>query len=153
MMVLCFSAAVEAQAPPAVPAAAPPPAVADAAPTPPPNYTYAPESRRDPFVSLLNRGTGDPRQGHQGTARPEGIAGLTVEEIVVRGIVQSRGAWVAMIGAPNGRTYTLRAGDKLMDGSVRSIDAQAVTLLQEVNDPLSLEKQREVRKYLRGEVK
>ena len=154
VMVLCFSAAVAAQTPPPpVPAAAPPPASADAAPAPPPNYTYAPESRRDPFVSLLNRGTGDPRQGHQGATRPEGIAGLTVEEIVVRGIVLSRGGWVAMIGAPNGRTYTLRAGDKLMDGSVRSINAQAVTLLQEVNDPLSLEKQREVRKYLRGEVK
>jgi hypothetical protein len=33
------------------------------------------------------------------------------------------------------------------------VTAQAVILLQDVNDPLSLEKQREVRKYLRGEVK
>jgi hypothetical protein len=58
-----------------------------------------------------------------------------------------------MLGAPTGRTYTVRAGDKLMDGSVRSIDGTSVTLMKEVFDPLSLEKQREVRKYLRGEVK
>ena len=39
-------------------------------------------------------------------ARPEGIAGILVEKSSSRGIVQSRGGWVAMIGAPNGRTYT-----------------------------------------------
>ena len=58
-----------------------------------------------------------------------------------------------MIAAPSGRTYSIRPGDRLMDGSVRTITAQSVVLMQEVNDPLSLEKQREVRKYLRGEVK
>lgn len=58
-----------------------------------------------------------------------------------------------MIGLPSGRSYTVRPGDRLMDGTVRTITAQAVVLMQEVNDPLSLEKQREVRKFLRGEVK
>ena len=40
-----------------------------------------------------------------------------------------------------------------MDGTIRAITNQAVVLMQEVNDPLSLEKQREVRKSLRAEVK
>jgi hypothetical protein len=40
-----------------------------------------------------------------------------------------------------------------LDGNVHSINAQAVVLLQEVSDPLSLQKQREVRKYLRGGIK
>jgi Tfp pilus assembly protein PilP len=123
-----------------------------AAPVPPPDYAYDPTGRRDPFVSLVNRGP-DTRQGPVKGARAEGIAGVLVDEVAVRGIVHSRGSWVAMIAAPNGRTYTIRPGDRLMDGAVRAITGQTVVLMQEVNDPLSLEKQREVRKQLRGEVK
>lgn len=155
ILVCCFGVLVGAQAPAQTPPQPPPPAPApgNAPPTPPANYTYSPDSRRDPFVNLLNRGSEDPRQGAAGKARPEGVPGLTVDEIVVRGIVLSRGAWVAMVGAPNGKTYTVRAGDRLLDGNVRAINATTVILMQEVNDPLSLEKQREVRKYLRGEAK
>lgn len=121
-------------------------------PTPPQNYAYDPETRRDPFVSLVNRGV-DSRTGATKGTRPEGLGGVAVEEVTVRGIVQSRGGWVAMIAAPTGRSYTIRPGDRLLDGSVRTINGQAVILMQEVNDPLSLEKQREVRKFLRAEVK
>jgi Tfp pilus assembly protein PilP len=153
LLIACFGALLGAQSPAPAPAQPPaPPPSPDAPPTPPQNYTYAPDSRRDPFVNLLNRGSDDPRK-RDGAARPEGIAGITVDEVVIRGIVQSRGAWVAMVGAPNGRTYTIRAGDRLLDGNVRAINATTVILMQEVNDPLSLEKQREVRKYLRGEAK
>jgi Tfp pilus assembly protein PilP len=123
-----------------------------AAPTPPPNYAYDVGGRRDPFLSLLNRGT-DARGAASAGSRPDGLAGISVEELSVRGIVQSRGGWVAMIAAPSGRTYTIRPGDRLMDGNVRTITGQAVVLMQEVNDPLSLQKQREVRKFLRAEVK
>ncbi len=139
---------------PAQPPPPPPPASPDSPPTPPPNYTYSVEGRRDPFVSLINRGAIDPRAKGTGPAvRAEGLPGIMVDEVVVRGIMQTRGGWVAMIGAPNGRTYTARPGDKLLDGSIRTISPQVVILMQEVNDPLSLEKQREVRRYLRGEVK
>ncbi len=131
--------------PPQSPRAAAP---ADAPPTPPPTYVYAVDARRDPFVSLLSRGDDLTASGK--TSRPDGLGGVLVNEVVVRGILQSQGGWVAMVGAPNGKTYTVRPGDRLMDGRVRSITAQALILLQEVNDPLSVEKQREVRKYLRG---
>jgi Tfp pilus assembly protein PilP len=150
--------AAAAQAPQAPPAKAPatsgaPAAAAQAAlPTPPPNFEYQPEGRRDPFLSLINRGT-DARPGAPAGARPEGLAGIAVDEVAVRGILQSRGGWIAMIASPSGRTYTIKPGDRLMDGSVRAINAKSVILMQEVNDPLSLEKQREVRKFLRGEVK
>ncbi len=50
-----------------------------------------------------------------------------------------------MQGVDN-KTYIVRAGDKLSDGTVRSITADAMVILQQVNDPLSLEKEREVRK-------
>jgi Tfp pilus assembly protein PilP len=122
------------------------------APTPPPNYVYSPEGRRDPFLNLVNRGF-DGRAADSPRTRPDGIAGILVDEVVVRGILQSQGNWVAMIGSPSGRTYSIRSGDRLMDGNVKSITPQALVLMKEVNDPLSLQKQREVRKYLRGEVK
>jgi Tfp pilus assembly protein PilP len=124
----------------------------EAPPTPAPHYAYEPENRRDPFVSLVNRGS-DARPATARGSRPDGLAGILVDEVVVRGVLQTRGGWIAMIGLPSGRSYTVRPGDRLMDGTVRTITAQAVVLMQEVNDPLSLEKQREVRKFLRGEVK
>jgi Tfp pilus assembly protein PilP len=124
----------------------------EAPPTPPSNYSYEPEERRDPFLSLVNRG-GDARPAADRGVRPDGLPGILVDEVVVRGILQTKGGWIAMIGLPSGRTHTVRPGDRLMDGNVRTITAQAVVLMQEVNDPLSLEKQREVRKFLRGEVK
>ncbi len=124
----------------------------EAPPTPPPSYEYEPGNRRDPFLSLVNRGS-DSRPAAARGARPEGLPGILVEEVVVRGILRTKDGWIAMIGLPSGRTHTVRPGDRLMDGTVRTINAQAVVLMQEVNDPLSLEKQREVRKFLRGEVK
>jgi Tfp pilus assembly protein PilP len=154
-IVVFLSAAsdLRAQQTPASAASVPAPAApADSGPTPPSNYAYDTESRRDPFLSLIHAGTDRVKTPSKG-ARPDGLPGILVEEVAVRGIVQSRGAWVAMIAAPNGRSYTIRAGDRLMDGTVRAITGQAVVLMQEVNDPLSLEKQREVRKQLRGEAK
>jgi Tfp pilus assembly protein PilP len=129
----------------AAPPQAPPP---EGPPAPPPNYVYEPDGRRDPFVSLVNRGT------ESGSAsvrtRPDGLRGVLVDEVVVKGIVQSRDGWVAMIGAPSGRTFTVRSGDRLLDGAIQAITSEAVVLLQEVDNPLSIAKHREVRKYMRS---
>lgn len=136
----------KAPAAPAAPAAPPGPPL----PAPPPNFQYSPEGRRDPFVDLVNRGSDTVRGNNASAKRPEGVPGLETNAIVVRGIMLSRGAFLAMVAGPDGKIFTVRAGDKLFDGVIRSITAQAVVILQEVNDPLSLEKQREVRKFLRG---
>jgi Tfp pilus assembly protein PilP len=118
-------------------------------PSPPASYTYTVDGRRDPFVALIGRG-GVQRGSTRPEVRAEGLAGLTADELVVRGIIQSRGAWVAMVSGPSGKVYNVRPGDRLADGTIRSINAESVEILQQVNDPLSLEKQREVRKFLRG---
>ena len=136
--------AVGAQAP------ASPPVAPSALPSPPPNFQYTSEGRRDPFLDLVNRGTDAVRGGTAATRRPEGVPGLETNALVVKGIVQSRGAWLAMVAGPDGKVFTVRAGDQLFDGVIRTITAQAVIIFQEVNDPLSLEKRREVRKFLRG---
>ena len=150
---LAASPAARAQAPaaPAPPkTGTPAPAAKADLPSPPANFEYAADGRRDPFLSLVNRGA-DPRAtGNQPVKRAEGVPGLMVSEMTVRGIVQTRGAWVAMVAGVDGKVYSVRAGDKLADGVVREVTAQAVVILQEVNDPLSLDKQREVRKLLRG---
>ena len=148
---LAVAAHVAAQAPPAAasaPAPAPPTAPADL-PTPPANFEYRPEGRRDPFLSLSR--SGSVAAVPSAESRPTGAAGLLVEELVVRGIVRSQDAYVAMVSGPAGQTFTVRAGSKLFDGTVRTITPEAVVILQQVSDPLSLQKQREVRKPLRSQ--
>jgi type IV pilus assembly protein PilP len=141
-----------ASAPP--PAASPAPGAQPAPPSPAPgqpgatvpeNYTYQPEGRRDPFLNLLGTGVQT-----NVTQRGEGAAGLLVGEISVRGVLQSRGALVAMVQGPDNRTYVIHQGDKLADGVVKSVTRDGLVIVQEVNDPLSIVKQREVRKLLRS---
>ena len=127
-----------------------PPAKKVDLPTPPANYEYAPQGRRDPFVSLIHRGNDGKDTGAATARRADGVPGMITGELTVRGILQTRGALVAMVSGPDGKVYTVRAGDRLADGVIRSVTATTVVILQEVNDPLSLDKQREVRKFLRG---
>jgi Tfp pilus assembly protein PilP len=112
----------------------------------PVGFTYRAEGRRDPFVSLLRRGA-EP----QATAatRASGIAGLSIAEISLRGVMQSRNEFVGIVQGSDKRTYLVRAGQKLLDGTIRAIDKDSMLIAQQVNDPLSPEKQREVRKALR----
>ena len=148
-MVLATAAAAQQPAPPppaAGQAAAP---GAGAAPQPPPAtaYTYNPEGRRDPFVSLVGRGSAD---GRTAANRPPGVPGLMIAEVRIKGILRDRTGYVAMIQGADNKTYTVKAGDRLMDGTVKAIVPDAVVFSQDVNDPLSLVKQKEIRKTLRA---
>jgi hypothetical protein len=80
----------------------------------------------------------------------DGLSGLTVDEISVRGVVAGRNGYVAMVMGPEKKTYLVRPNDKLLDGTVKAVTAQGLVILQDVNDPLSLVKQKEVRKMLRA---
>ena len=116
------------------------------APAPAASYTYQTEGRRDPFVSLIDRGT-DPKSG--GT-RPTGLPGIAIEEVAVKGIMKDRSGFMAMLQGPDNRTHWVRSGEKLLDGSVKTVRADAVVFVQDVNDPLSVVKQREVVKKMRA---
>lgn len=113
----------------------------------PHGYTYDPAGRRDPFISLVRRTT--EAGGTSANPRPRGLGGLGIGEITMRGVVKGREGWVALVKGVDNKTYMVKAGDKLYDGIVRAITADAILILQDVNDPLSLVKQREVRKPLR----
>ena len=130
---------------------APPRKAAAALPTPrvplSDSYSYHPEGRRDPFVSLINRG-GDPRQPQR---KAEGLSSLSVADAMVKGIYQGRNSFLAIVQGPDGkRPYIVRPNDRFADGVVKAITADSLIILQEVNDPLSLTKQREIRKTLRA---
>lgn len=156
-LVMLWPAAAVA-APPQQPAPASPPAAAApakpaaAGQTPavsvePQGFDYDPDGRRDPFVSLLRRGT-DIGRSNNGP-RPAGLAGLETSEVALQGTLKNPDGYVAILHGDDGKTYIVRVGDKLFDGTIRSITADAVVILQPVNDPLSVVKQREVRKTIR----
>jgi type IV pilus assembly protein PilP len=147
-VLVLMQAPSQAQTPAAPAGQAAAPTAPQAAPVVPPDpYSYNPDGRRDPFLSLLGAGAekGPP------TKRGDGVAGMTVAEISVRGILQSRGTLIAMVQGPDNRTYMLRQGDRLADGAVQAVTTDGLVIMQEVNDPLSLVKQRVVRKPLRAQ--
>jgi hypothetical protein len=141
---------------PAAPPAAPPPASSQAAPAtaapaqagaPAAAYSYDPQGRRDPFVSLLRRGADQKSAAN----RPSGPPGLLIGEVTVKGIVRDRTGFIAMIQGPDSKqTFIVRSGQKLMDGTVKLITADGVVFSQDVNDPLSMVKQKEIRKTVRA---
>lgn len=122
------------------------PAATAAAPAATDAYVYQPEGRRDPFLNLLHTGT----DVHPALVRRAGLGSFTLNEISVRGILQSRATLVAMVQGPDNKTYLVHQGDKLADAVVKNVTADGLVVMQDVTDPLSTQKQREVRKVLRS---
>ena len=111
-------------------------------------YTYDPAGRRDPFRSLLVR-----PENRAGAARPPGIAGISVDDLVLQGIWRTRSGYVAQIRGTDNKSYLLRAGDLLWDGEVTRIAPNEVTFRQNLNDPQSVKPFRDVTKQLNATVK
>ena len=123
----------------------PPPGPAQAVrPAPATAVGYEPEGRRDPFVSPIVPESG----GHAPAERPEGLPGLGIDDAVLRGLVASREGRLAVLGAPDGRTWVVRRGDRLYDGTVREISGDAVLFLRDADDSAPVT-EREVRRPLR----
>lgn len=170
---LCLGLALAAHAvaqeatPPAPAETAPEAAAAGAAPAPadqvsrPPldveletgGYTYNSQGRRDPFVSLQRPVAAD--RGPK-TRRP-GMEGFLIQEVALKGIVKTSGGglgvaqkpgYIAILLGADGKSYFVTTGQRLYDGVIVAVDATSVTFRQEVTDPLSPVKTREVRKSL-----
>ena len=106
-------------------------------------YSYDPAGRRDPFRALLVR----PEDRALG-ARPPGVAGMSVDEIVIHGIWKTRSGYVAQVRATDNKSYLVRQGDLLYDGEVIRVGANEVVFRQNINDPQSVKPFREVTKQL-----
>ncbi len=112
----------------------------------PTTYSYDPGSRRDPFRSLQRQR----RTGKRSEKRPEGPAGLLIDEISVEGVfVLDGGPVVQVQSAAQQTSFLLRVGDQLWDGDVIRISLREVVFKQSVNDPTALKPFREVVKKLR----
>jgi Tfp pilus assembly protein PilP len=147
--------------------AAPPPAAATpaASPTPTPSaggdmvqsileqeleaprngYIYNPAGRRDPFISLA-KPFEEPGAG--GRPRRPGIEGFLLQETALKGVVKTVDGWIAVLEGPDRKGYFVRVGQRLHDGVITSIDAAGLTFRQEITDPLSPAKSRDVRRLL-----
>jgi len=152
---LIIAVAVLAATPVSGQAPAPAPATPAAVAAPhvpalePQGYDYKPSGRRDPFISLVRRST-EALGTSAASIRPTGLAGLSTDEVVMRGVMKGRNGYSALVRGADNRTYTgVKAGDELFDGTVKAVTADAIVILQNVSDPLSLAKKREVRKLLR----
>jgi hypothetical protein len=112
------------------------------------SYSYDPAGRRDPFRSLLVR-----EQNRGGVERPPGIAGISIDDLVVHGIWKTKAGYVAQIRATDNKSYLIRAGDLLYDGEVTRVGPNEVSFRQNLNDPQSVKPFREVTKQLNATVK
>lgn len=113
------------------------------APTATDTYRYDPQGRRDPFRSLVG-----PAPKLEPGQRPQGVPGFLIDELKLQGIFQTRAGLTAMIAGPDNKGYTIKAGDKVLDGEVLRITPNTVVFRQEVNDPTRIERYREVVKDL-----
>jgi len=110
----------------------------------PGDYTYNPSGRRDPFVSLLK-----PVEGVAGQKQHKpGMEGFLIQECALKGIVKTKEAYIAMILGPDGKSYFVNVGQRLFDGAITAMDQTSVTFRQEVTDPLSPVRVRDVKKSL-----
>jgi len=108
-------------------------------------FTYDPGNRRDPFKSLL---IAPDRPEFRGP-RPEGVPGLMIDEIDLKGIWRTSKGYVAQVTSANQKkSYLLREKDQLYDGEVVSIGKTEVVFKQIVQDPTALKPFREVVKSL-----
>ena len=81
--------------------------------------------------------------------RPDGVAGLLIDEIALTGIFRTSRGWVAQVSAPGtSRSYLLKEGDQLYDGDVVAINKNEVVFKQVVADPTASKPFREVVKSL-----
>ena len=116
-------------------------------------YAYNSQGRRDPFVSLQRPVAAD--RGPK--TRKPGMEGFLIQEVALKGIVRTTGGgtgvaqrtgFIAMFLGADGKSYFVTTGQRLYDGQITAVDATSVTFRQEVTDPLSPVKTREVRKSL-----
>jgi len=112
-------------------------------PTTTDTYRYDPQGRRDPFRSLIG-----PTPKLEPGQRPAGVPGFLIDEIRLQGIFRTRAGLTAMINGPDNKGYTVRVGDKVLDGEIIRITPTSVVFRQEVNDPTRIERYREVVKDL-----
>lgn len=113
---------------------------------PPGEYVYNPEGRRDPFWNQLLG-----KKVKSKSDKIEGIAGLTIDEIELEGILESGGVFRALVKGPDGRPYIIYVGDKVYDGVVSAINRYTITFKKVLEIAMLGQKESSVTKSLNPE--
>jgi Tfp pilus assembly protein PilP len=103
------------------------------------------QARRDPFESLVNR---QKAAADNQKLLPPGKAGLQVSTLRLDGIVKAPNGMIAVVSNPQARTYFLREGDHLYDGSVEKISMDGVSFHEEGKDAFGKPVERQVNKRI-----
>src|SRR5438445_4500498 len=101
------------------------------------------QARRDPFESLLGR-----QGGKAPPNLPQGKLGLQVSTLRLDGIVRAPNGMIAVVSNPQSRTYFLREGDRLYDGSVEKISMDGVSFHEEGKDAFGKPVEHQVNKRI-----
>ncbi len=107
-------------------------------------FVYKPMGRRDPFW--------DPLRGTKENIRTKrsGVAGLTINELTLEGIINSTGEFIGLFRGPDNRPYQLKVGTQVYDGEVIRININTVTFRQSVLVPTGT-RERTIRKNINPE--
>src|ERR1700730_1395484 len=103
------------------------------------------QARRDPFESLVGR---QKSQADAAKNLPPGKAGLQVSTLRLDGIVRAPSGMIAVVSNPQARTYFLREGDHLYDGTVEKISMDGVSFHEEGKDAFGKPMERQVNKRI-----
>ena len=101
--------------------------------------------RRDPFESLTSR---QDAANKMAANLPPGKAGLQVASLRLDGIVKAPNGMIAVVTNPQARTYFLREGDQLYDGSVDKIALDSVSFHEMGKDAFGKPVERQVNKRI-----
>jgi len=102
-------------------------------------------ARRDPFESLVSR---QQAAANALSHLPPGKAGLQVSTLRLDGVVKAPNGMIAVVSNPQARTYFLREGDHLYDGTVEKISMDGVSFHEEGKDAFGKPVERQVNKRI-----
>jgi len=109
---------------------------------------YDSGARRDPFMSLVASRRPTPGQP-SGIRMGTGLTSFAVADVTVTGIVRKGDAMMAILQGADRQSYVAKVQDRLMDATIKSIDAHGVVFV-EVVDASSGIRPQEIRKVLRS---
>jgi type IV pilus assembly protein PilP len=97
-------------------------------------YTYASLGKRDPFMNPLEI----PKSYPPIPLNAKPVERVPVEQISVKAIIWSQKGYRAMVVTPDGRSYTVKAGDRIGDklGNITKITTNRIYVTEKIRDIL-----------------
>ena len=108
---------------------------------------YDSGGRRDPFMSLIVSKRPTPT-GVPGARPGTGLTSFSVSDVLVTGIVTAGTTKMVILQGKDRQSYVAKVGTRIMDATIKSIDAQGVVFVELV-EPGTTMRPQEFRKTLR----